>query len=76
MRENVIGTSWRYGRLAFMTLVTAWLLAAVFVQASRGIAGVFGAMAFALAAGFGLEYVSAVWTGRSGRSARRSATHS
>ncbi|MGI8844657.1 MAG: hypothetical protein ACR2HC_00510 [Thermoleophilaceae bacterium] len=74
MRENVIRQSRHYAQLAFMTLVTAWLLAAVFIQASRGVAGIFGVVAFALAAGFGLEFVSAGWTNRRSRAAR-SASH-
>lgn len=69
MRDKVIRESRHYGQLAFMTVVTAWLLAAVFVQASRGFAGIFGVVAFAFAAGFGLEFITAVWTGR-----RRTAT--
>jgi hypothetical protein len=52
--------------------VTACLLALAFEQAlTRGLAG-FGAVAvYAFAAGFGLEFVAAAWTGRNGRGDRR-----
>jgi hypothetical protein len=64
MRENVIRTSRRYGQLTFMAAVTACLLAFVFIQAAKGPGGVPGVVVYALGAGFGLEFVSAAWTGR------------
>ena len=64
MREKVNSRSRRYGQLAFMSAVTSCLLALVFAQATRGVAGIAGVAVYALAAGFGLEFVSAAWTGR------------
>ncbi len=52
--------------LAFMGGVTACLLALVFEQATRGPSGLLGGVIFALAAGFGLEFVGSMWTGRAG----------
>ena len=52
--------------LAFMAGVTACLLALVFAQATREPNGLLGAMVYALGAGFGLEFVSSVWTGAQG----------
>jgi hypothetical protein len=52
----------RLAVLAFMAPVTAWLLALVFEQATRGPSGLLGGVIFALAAGFGLEFVSSKWT--------------
>jgi len=54
----------RVAVLAFMGAVTACLLALVFEQATQGPAGLLGGVGFALTAGFGLEFVSSVWTGR------------
>lgn len=76
MKETVIRESGRYGRLVFMAVVTAWFVAAVFVQASQGLQGVPAAVAFAFAAGFGLEYLCAVWTRRPRVGGRRSRLHS
>ena len=56
----------RLAVLAFMGGVTACLLALVFEQATRGPSGLLGGVGFALAAGFGLEFVSSSWTGRAG----------
>jgi hypothetical protein len=64
MNTEMMRKSRHYGRLAFMAVVTAWLLAAVFTQAAKGTEGMFGAVAFAFAAGFGLEFLCASWTGR------------
>lgn len=75
MRERVTRESGHFGRLAFMLVVTAWLLGAVFVQASRGPAGIIAAAAFAFPAGFGLEFVCATWTGRAPQAGRRSTLH-
>jgi hypothetical protein len=54
----------RLAVLAFMALVTACLLALVFAQATRGPNGLPGVVMYAFGAGFGLEFVSAAWTGR------------
>ena len=64
MRENLISKGSHWGQLAFMAAVTAYLLGAVFVHAARGSSGLTGMVIFAFAAGFGLEFVSAAWTGR------------
>lgn len=58
------GAATRYAGLAFVGSVTALLLAAVAARALSGPAGLAQASVYALAAGFGLEYVSAVWTRR------------
>ena len=65
MTENNMHRVHRLAALAFMGTVTACLLALVFEQATRGPSGLLGGVVFALAAGFGLEFVSSVWTGRS-----------
>jgi hypothetical protein len=75
MRENLYSKSRRYGQLAFMSAVTSCLLALVFVQATRGAAGLPGVAVYALAAGFGLEFVSAAWTGRWREPGQRSSQH-
>jgi len=54
----------RLAVLAFMAAVTVCLLALVFGQATRGPSGLPGAVVYAFAAGFGLEFVSSAWTGR------------
>jgi hypothetical protein len=56
----------RVAVLAFMGAVTAYLLALVFEQATQGPAGLLGGAIYALTAGFGLEFVGSVWTGRAG----------
>ncbi len=75
MREKVISKSRHYGRLAFMSVVTACLLAFVFGQAATGPAGLPAVVVYSFAAGFGLEFVSAAWTGRSPAPTRRSSLH-
>ena len=47
-----------------MAIVTAVLLASVLEQAAAGARGIPGMVVYAFAAGFGLEFLSAVWTGR------------
>lgn len=64
MTENAMHRMHRLAMLAFMGAVTACLLALVFEQATRGPSGLLGGAVFALAAGFGLEFVGSVWTGR------------
>jgi len=51
----------RRARLAFMTLVTAAMLALTFEQALRGPAGLGAVAVYALTVGFGLEFVRAEW---------------
>ncbi|HZI91648.1 MAG TPA: hypothetical protein VFD31_08485 [Thermoleophilaceae bacterium] len=67
MNEKTIRITRRYAELAFVGLATAFLLAFVFSQAARGPAGLPGVVVYGFAAGFGLEYVSSVWTGRAAR---------
>lgn len=57
-------TTTRYAGLVFVGSVTALLLAAVATRALAGPAGLAQAAVYALAAGFGLEYLAAVWTRR------------
>lgn len=64
MSEKTTQITRRYTELAFVAVVTACLLAFVFTQAARGLAGLPGGVVYGFAAAFGLEYVSAVWTGR------------
>ena len=64
MREITMHRVHRVAILAFMGAVTACLLALVFEQATQGPSGLLGGVVFALAAGFGLEFVSSLWTGR------------
>jgi hypothetical protein len=64
MNEKMIRAGRRYGELAFVAVVTACLLAFVAVEALEGPSSLPGVVLYALAAGFGLEFVSAVWTGR------------
>ena len=72
MNSTQMQKSRHFGRLLFMALVTAWLLAAVFSQAAKGPEGMFGAVTFAFAGGFGLEYLCAAWTGRADGAPQRS----
>lgn len=53
----------RYAGFLFVASVTVCLLAFVLVQAQRGAAGVPAVVVYAFAAGFGLEFVGAAWTG-------------
>jgi hypothetical protein len=75
MNEKMIRAGRRYGELAFVAVVTACLLALVAVEAAEGPASLPGAVLYALAAGFGLEFVSAVWTGRGPRGGPRASLH-
>jgi hypothetical protein len=70
MSEKTIRTARRRAELVFVAIVTACLLAFVFGQATRGPTGLPGVVVYGFAAGFGLEYVSSVWTGRSARPRR------
>ena len=53
----------RYAGLVFVATVTVCLLAFAFGQAARGVPGVPGLVVYAFAAGFGLEFMGAAWTG-------------
>jgi hypothetical protein len=72
MNERAIQKSWHYGQLAFVGMVTACLLTFVFDQAAQGVGGVAGMVVWSFAAGFGLEFVAAFWSGRAGDGGRRS----
>jgi len=71
MNERAIEKGWHYGQLAFMALVTACLLTFVFEQAASGFGGLMGMVVWSFAAGFGLEFVVAFWTGRAQGTGRR-----
>lgn len=71
MNQKVITTTHRYAQLIFMAAVTAILLASVFEQTAAGFGGIPGMVVYAFAAGFGLEFVSAIWTGRGPGGERR-----
>ena len=76
MNERAIEKSWHYGQLVFVAAVTACLLTFVFDQAASGVAGLAGMVVWSFAAGFGLEFVCALWSGRAdGRGRRRSVHH-
>jgi hypothetical protein len=64
MREKITVEARRYAQLTFMAGVTAVLLASVFHQTDAGISGIPGMVVYALGAGFGLEYVTAIWLRR------------
>ena len=57
-------TGSRYLPLAYVAAVTALLLALVAEHAARGPAGLPAAAVYALAAGFGLEFVRCAWAER------------
>ena len=63
MREITMQRMNRYAGLAVVASVTVCLLAFVFGQAGRGLEGVPGMVVYAFAAGFGLEFMGAAWTG-------------
>ena len=76
MNERAIQKSWHYGQLVFVAAVTACLLTFVFDKATEGLGGVAGMVIWSFAAGFGLEFVCAFWSGRaSGPGQRRSVHH-
>ncbi len=75
MNERAIEKSWQYGQLVFVAAVTACLLAFVFDQAANGLAGLAGMVVWSFAAGFGLEFVCASWTGRSTDRRRHRSVH-
>lgn len=61
----------RLASLIFVLAVTVCLVAFAFVQAARGPSGLLGVVVYAFAAGFGLEFVGAAWTGRFASGGRR-----
>ena len=63
MRRITFRTVGHYLASAFVASVTLCLLAFVFGQAARGVHGLPGMVVYAFAAGFGLEYMGAAWTG-------------
>ncbi len=63
MRERGVQTAQRVAVLVFIASVTTVLLAFVFGQAARGLAGLPGVLVYAFAAGFGLEFLGSAWTG-------------
>jgi len=63
MRETTVQRMNRYVGLALVASVTVCLLAFVFGQAAAGVSGVPGMVVYAFAAGFGLEFMGAAWTG-------------
>ncbi len=62
MRETKVD---RYLALVYVALVTAVLLALVAEEATRGPVALPGILVYALAAGFGLEFVSSTWAAES-----------
>ena len=70
MRETTMHRVHRVAVMAFVGAVTTCLVALVFEQATQGPSGLLGGLVFALAAGFGLEFVGSVWTGRVDGSSR------
>ena len=61
MNENMIDTIRSCARTAFVAAVTAAMLALTLVHAQRGGAGIANVVAYALTAGFGLEFVGSAW---------------
>ncbi len=75
MNATTIKKSWHYGQLVFVAMVTACLLTFVFDQAASGIGGLAGMVVWSFAAGFGLEFVCAFWSGRASGTGRRRSVH-
>ena len=71
MRERTVQRVHRHAALVFVASVTVCLLAFVQDQAGRGLEGLPAVLVYAFAAGFGLEFVGAAWTGRFGRDGHR-----
>jgi hypothetical protein len=67
MKEQTIKKLSWCSQLAFMATTTIVLLAFTFDQADRGLEGIPTMVVYALTAGFGLEFIRAVWTGASAR---------
>lgn len=64
MNETTAMTIQRHARMAFMTAVTATMLALTFAQTRRGLPALPTTAVYALTVGFGLEFLAAGWTGR------------
>jgi len=75
MNATTIKKSWHYGQLVFVAMVTACLLTFVFDQAAGGMGGLAGMVVWSFAAGFGLEFVCAFWSGRASGTVRRRSVH-
>ena len=75
MNERAIEKSWQYGQLVFVAVVTACLLTFVFDQAATGMGSLAGMVVWSFAAGFGLEFVCAAWSGRARGGSRRRSLH-
>ena len=63
MRETTVQRLNRYVGLTLVASVTVCLLAFVIALAGDGVSGVPGMVVYAFAAGFGLEFMGAAWTG-------------
>ncbi len=63
MRGLTVQRMTRCLSLAFIAGVTVCLLVFAFGQAARGVSGLPGMVVYAFAAGFGLEFMGAAWTG-------------
>jgi len=70
MEETTVEKTHRLTGLVFVFAVTTCLVAFVYVQAARGLPGLAGVIVYGFAAGFGLEFLGAAWTGRFSRSGR------
>lgn len=64
MNEKKIETIGRHIRWAFMTVVTATMLALTLEQARRGLPAWPTVAVYALTVGFGLEFLRAEWSDR------------
>ncbi len=62
MKEQTIKRISWCSQLAFMATTTIVLMAFTFDQAGRGLEGLPMAVAYALTAGFGLEFIRSAWT--------------
>ena len=51
-------------KLTFMLIVTAYLTARVFAEASGGLEASFEVAIYAVTAGFGLEFLASTWQSR------------
>ncbi len=71
MEETTMEKTHRLTSLVFVFGVTTCLIAFVYLQAARGLPGLPGVIVYAFAAGFGLEFLGAAWTGRSSRGGHR-----
>lgn len=70
MNDKTIDTIRRHIRVAFMTLVTATMLALTFEHARHGLPALPTVAVYALTVGFGLEFLRAEWSSDGGRPVR------